>query len=80
MATDIPIEKVIVLEIKCSFCNQFIRVDAEKQDEDLYGQDENYRFRQRASRENWAAALTRNGGMTLTLCPDHKHLIKDLEL
>jgi hypothetical protein len=65
----IPIQRVSVLEIKCSFCSDHRREDARTGD-DYYNQD--WHFSEAARRAGWTHKDTAEG-YRLTLCPDHKN-------
>ena len=71
---EIPIKKVVQLEIACSFCSNKLRKD---QNEDFYDQNEEYHFRRDAIQRHWSTWKTREG-FVLTFCPDHLQLQKEM--
>lgn len=78
--TELPIKRVVQLEIACSFCNAHLRKDSRDDDEErIYGNNEDYHFRQEAERNKWQAGKTRDG-FELTFCPDHTEIMPRMGL
>lgn len=79
--TELPIKRVVQLEIACSFCNAKLRKDSGNNDEEerIYGNNEEYHFRNNAIRQKWSAGKTREG-FELTFCPDHQKLKDEMGL
>lgn len=80
--TELPVRRVVQLEIACSFCNAKLRKDSGTNDpneERIYGDNDEYHFRNEAISKKWQAGKTRDG-FELTFCPDHTEIMPRMGL